>query len=107
MEYAIDESILYKAERFADEPEIIDEDIFTEPRPATFLPKLTTPKATTKVAKPRKARFNTLQSIAEKLYTDLQGDRKAVISSLIDTHGMTKAGATTYFYNVKNKNGAS
>lgn len=107
MEYAIDESILYKAERFADEPEILDEDIFAEPRPATVSPKPATPKATTKVAKPRKVRSNTLQSIAEKLYSDLQGDRKAVISSLIDTHGMTKAGATTYFYNAKKKNGAS
>lgn len=99
MEYAIDQSILYKAERFVDEPEIIDEDLFSNPPPVAVAAKPT--EAAVKPKKARAPKRGTLQATAAEVYDSMQGDRKAVIECLILNYNMTKAGATTYFYNAK------
>lgn len=51
---------------------------------------------------PKKASgFVSLKSLASELYAKHSGNKELVINDLINTGGMTKAGATTYFYNAK------
>jgi hypothetical protein len=39
--------------------------------------------------------------IAREVFIKHGGSRKLVIAELVETHKMSKAGATTYFYNAK------
>jgi hypothetical protein len=57
--------------------------------------------AKTKENKTRAKRTGTKQESAISIYKRLGGSRKEVIDAIQSELGMSQAGATTYFYNVK------
>ena len=102
--FNIDPSILAKAESYMEQPE----DAYDEEQPTTVASKVAKAvakpavkaKATVKVAKEKIARV-TKASRAQEIYKKFAGDKKQVIEAFIAELGMSKAGATTYFYNAK------
>lgn len=94
MEYTIDQEVLDRAEQYIDEPEVFD-DVIEKPAVVS--------KSSTVVSsvKEKKARSGTKQSLANEYYKKYDGDREAVLLYLTTELGMSKAGATTYFYNAK------
>lgn len=96
MEYTIDQEVLDKADQYVDEPEYFEDEVVEKSAPTTKAQTVTTnrPKSYAK-------RSNTKQALANEQYRKHQGDRTAVINFLMEDLGMSKAGATTYFYNAK------
>lgn len=101
--FSIDPSILAQAESYMDQSE---EDMDEEQKPTAskavkaVTKAVTKAKATVKVAKEKTKRV-TKASQAQDIYTKFSGDKNQVIEAFIAELGMSKAGATTYFYNAK------
>lgn len=103
--FNVDPSILAKAESYVDQPE----DNYEEDTPKTTLAQKIASvsakpakkaKAVVKVAKETTKRV-TKAARAQEIYTKYAGDKKQIIEAFISELGMSKAGATTYFYNAK------
>lgn len=99
--FNIDPSILAKAEEYvAREDQELDFDDKSLTKQALRSVTKTTVKARNTV-KAVKERTVTKSVRALQVYNELGGDRAKVIAALMSTLGMSKAGATTYFYNAK------
>jgi hypothetical protein len=100
--FSVDPSILAKAESFVDQP---DEDLELDTMADKMARAISKPakkaKATVAVAKEKTKRTNTKTARALEIYKQHSGDKKAVIEAFCTELGMSKAGATTYFYNAK------
>lgn len=103
--FNVDPSILAKAESYVDQPE----DSYEEDTPKTTMADkiakavtkpATKAKATVKVAKETTKRV-TKAARAQEIYSKFAGDKKQIIEAFMSELGMSKAGATTYFYNAK------
>ncbi len=101
--YNIDPSILAAAERNS-EAEYMDEhgeELSFGEKVAKATGKVATKaKTTVKVAKEKTQRVTKAVRAAE-IYKQFSGDKALVIAAYMDQLGMSKAGATTYFYNAK------
>jgi hypothetical protein len=101
--YNIDPSILAAAER-ASEAEYTDENgeelTFGEKMAKHATKVSTKARATVKVAKEKTQRV-TKGTKATEIYRQFNGDKALVIAAYMDQLSMSKAGATTYFYNAK------
>ena len=101
--YNIDPSILAAAERNA-EAEHFDEsgeELSFGEKIAKVATKATSKaKATVKVAKEKTQRV-TKAARASEIYKQFNGDKALVIAAYMNELSMSKAGATTYFYNAK------
>jgi hypothetical protein len=94
MEYVIDQEVLSKAEQYIDEPEVFEDDVVEKSAP--------TSTAVIKPLKQAKARrVGTKQALVNEFFLKYGDDRQAILNYLMTDLGMSRAGATTYYYNAK------
>lgn len=102
--FNVDPSILAKAESYTESEDMYDEETPANKMAEKIAKAVTKPaakaKVTVKVAKEKTKRV-TKASQAQEIYKKFAGDKTQVIQAFIDQLGMSKAGATTYFYNAK------
>lgn len=96
--FPIDMDILAKAEEYVDQPEQDEEGYSVE---KAITKSVTKAKAVVATAKEKTARTNTKTARATAIYKQHNGDKAAIINAYMTELGMSKAGATTYFYNAK------
>jgi len=102
--FSIDPSILAAAEEYTEQPE--DELDMDNPTPSSAITRaLAKPvqkaRKTVAVAKEKTKRTNTKTARALQIFTQFNGDKQSVIGAYMTELKMSKAGATTYFYNAK------
>jgi mannitol-specific phosphotransferase system IIBC component len=98
--YSIDPAILAAAEHNDEYSGFLDlEEENSEPK-AAKRSLVTKAQTVVKKAKQQTQRVSKTQRVAE-FYKNSNGDKQTVIAMCIDQLGMSKAGATTYFYNAK------
>ena len=102
--FNVDPSILAKAESYVESEDMYDEETSANKMAEKIARAVTKPttkaKATVKVAKDKTKRV-TKASQAQEIYKKFAGDKAQTIQAFMDDLGMSKAGATTYFYNAK------
>lgn len=97
--YGIDLDVLAKAEEYLERPEQEEESGFSIEKAVTK--SVTKAKAVVATAKEKTVRTNTKTARATAIYKQHNGDKATVINAYMTELGMSKAGATTYFYNAK------
>lgn len=102
--FSIDPSILAAAEEYVDQSE--DElELEKETPTKSFAKALAKPvqkaKAVVATAKEKTKRVNTKTARALEIFKQSNGDKKSTIEAYMSELKMSKAGATTYFYNAK------
>lgn len=98
--YSIDMDVLAKAEEYTETPEQEEEGSGYAVEKA-ITKSVAKAKAVVATAKEKTKRTNTKTARATAIYKQHNGDKSAIINAYMTELGMSKAGATTYFYNAK------